>query len=833
MNTFKLLLDGMGEFDTLASHITKGCGYIHTLGVSGSQKSHLIYSLGERKTGKTVVVATDEQEAGRIVKELSFLTCREVLYFPPREYLYYDVDVSNRKSEFSRLKALASLDSSDYIVTTVSALASYTLPVDYYKNYTVNIDMSTSLDMEDFISSLIFIGYKRVSTVESVGQFSVRGSIVDVFSPSGDMPYRIEFWGDDIDSIRTFSFETQLSLESVDKAVICPARELIYTKKEALEVSEKIRKLKNENLNRDAERLISSHYFHSNDKYLPYFYSELPTLFDYLDFQTLYILSEPKELKSKFELWYKEQNEIITSLMDKGLFPRICKGYFITYSDIVKCTSESVGVSMSALSHSTPDISPVEIISLSAKTLRAYTDSADYLVEDIEFWKKNSYRTIVLLSTDTKIRNLKELLSQRGISAVEISDLKRTPDFGEIFIIKGTLERGFEYPSIKTAVVTDGENTSRKHRKISKPKDAKDAIKSFAEISVGDYVVHRTHGVGKYVGINQLEVQGVVRDYIKLKYKGTDCLYVPVEQLDLLYKYSSTEEKSVKLNSLGGTMWHKTVTKVKESVANLAQDMIKLYAERSNIKGHTFPKDTDWQKQFEGDFLYDETPDQLRCIEEVKNDMEQGKCMDRLLCGDVGYGKTEVALRAAFKTVMDGMQVAYLVPTTILASQHFNTFVSRMKEYCINVEMLSRFRTKKQQEQIIAKLKTGEIDVVIGTHRILQKDVEFKSLGLLIIDEEQRFGVGHKEKLKEIKKNVNVLTLSATPIPRTLNMAMMGIRDLSVLASPPNDRAPVQTFVLEYNPIVVQNAIQRELARGGQVYYLYNRVDSIERVAYS
>jgi len=828
MNTFTYLLDGMTEFDAILSHIKKGKGFVHTLGVSGSQKSHLIYSLGEHITAKTVVIAPDEKEAGRIASELSFLCSDAVLYFPPREYMYYDVDVSNRKGEISRLKAISNIKDAKFIVTTISAIASYTLPMEYYDKYTITLDNSSSIDMQQLVSKLIFMGYTRVSMVEAVGQFSVRGSIIDIFPPSSDLPYRIEFWGDDVDSMRLFSPDSQLSSDSVDTAVICPARELVYTAEQSQEAVKKIQKLKNENLLRDIEKFNTRHYFHSNDKYMPIFYSEVPTLVDYMPKDTMYILDEPKELKKRFDVWYKEQNEIITALMDKGLFPRKLGSYFATYTDVVNVCSQSASVSISALSHSAPEIRPSEIISMTAKTLRAYTDSVDYLIEDIEFWKKSGYRITVLLNSDAKIKNITELLYKKGIMASYLENADRTPDFGEVIILKGSLERGFEYPSLKTVVVTDGEQTKKK-RKFTK--NSKDAIKSFEEISVGDYVVHRTHGVGQYVGINQLEVQGVVRDYIKLKYKGTDILYVPVNQLDMLCKYSSTEDKNVKLNSLGGTAWQKTVNRVKESVARLAEDMIKLYAERSQLKGHIFAKDTDWQKQFEGDFLYEETPDQLRCIEEVKVDMEQGKCMDRLLCGDVGYGKTEVALRAAFKCVMDGMQVAYLVPTTILASQHYNTFVSRMKEYCVNVEMLSRFRTKKQQQEIIAKLKTGEIDVVIGTHRLLQKDVDFKSLGLLIIDEEQRFGVGHKEKLVEIKKNVNVLTLSATPIPRTLNMAMIGIRDLSVITSPPSDRLPVQTFVMEYSPIVVQNAIQRELSRGGQVYYLYNRVESIERVA--
>lgn len=830
MNTFSYLLDGMNEFDALCEHVKKSKGYVHTLGASGSQKNHLIYALGEHSTGKVLVIAPDETEAGRTVKELSFLSSDEVLYFPPREYLYYDVDVSNRKAEYSRLGVLSRLGEAKYVVTTPSALASYTLPKDLFEENTIKLTAESSLDMDEFVKKLLYMGYMRVSTVESIGQFSVRGSIIDVFSTGSTMPLRIEFWGDDVDSMRYFDPGTQLSSENTESAYIYPAMELIYTPEQAAKVCEKIRSYKNENLNRDTEKLLHNHYFASNDKYMPLFYDRVSTLLDYFDKDTLCFLSEPKDIKQKFDVWYKEQNEIITTLMEKGLFPRISQGYFITYSDIVKITSAMTGFSLSALSHSTPEVFPSQIISLTARVLRAYIDSVDYLIDDILYWKNRGYRILILLSSEAKIRNLGELLQDKGVVSTEIKSFDKTPDFGEIFLVKGTLERGFEYPSIKTVVVTDGEKASqRKKRKAVA--NAKDAIKSFDELSVGDYVVHRTHGIGQYVGINQLEVQGVIRDYIKLKYKGTDCLYVPVNQMDLLYKYSSTEEKSVRLNSLGGTQWQKTVTKVKENVAHLAEDMIRLYAARSQMKGHVFEKDTDWQKQFENDFIYDETPDQIRCIEEVKADMEQGKCMDRLLCGDVGYGKTEVALRAAFKCVMSGMQVAYLVPTTILASQHYNNFVSRMKEYCINVEMLSRFRTRKQQQEIIAKLKTGEVDVVIGTHRILQKDVQFKSLGLLIIDEEQRFGVGHKEKLKEIKKNVDVLTLSATPIPRTLNMAMIGIRDLSVIASPPTDRSPVQTFVMEYNPIVVQNAIQRELARGGQVYYLYNRVESIERVA--
>jgi len=843
MNTFSYLLDGMDEFDAVVSHIKKGSKLLHSVGVSSSQKSHLIYALSEHVTSKCLIVAPDESKAGRTVKELSFLCSDDVLYFPPREYIFYDVDVSNRKGEYNRLKSLSGIENAKIIVTTVSALSTYTLPYEYFKKYSLNIDMQSTVDMAELISSLIFMGYSRVGTVESVGQFSVRGSIIDVFTPSSENPYRIELWDDEVDSIRQFNAVTQLSEDSAESVLICPARELIYTKEDALENNEKIREMKNENLLRDIERFSQNHYFPSNDKYMPMFYQKkkiakerelkyhIPTVMDYLPDDTLVFFDEPGELASVSSFWCKEQAEIITETMDKGLFPKTKEKYFLEYSDIISLTDSHVSVSFSALSHSVPSARPNKLVSFSSKTLQSYSSNMDYMIDDIFFWQKNGYRIVVLFNSEIKAKNLYDALMDKGIISSLSEDGSRVPEYGEIMILKGSLERGFEYPSIKTVVVTDGEPVVRKKKRREKA-DSKEKIKSFDEISIGDYVVHRTHGVGQYVGINQLEVQGVISDYIKLKYKGTDCLYVPVNQLDLLYKYSAvTEDRSVKLNSLGGTQWNKTVSKVKESVSKLAEDMIRLYAERSSLKGHIFEKDTEWQRQFENDFIYDETDEQLKCIKEVKADMEQGKCMDRLLCGDVGYGKTEVALRAAFKCVMGGMQVAYLVPTTLLAQQHYNTFMSRMKDYCINVEMLSRFRTKKEQQVIIEKLKTGEIDVVIGTHRILQDDVKFKSLGMLIVDEEQRFGVGHKERLKEIKKNVDVLTLSATPIPRTLNMAMIGIRDLSVITSPPQDRHPVQTFVMEYNAAAVKNAIEREISRSGQVYYLYNRVENIERVA--
>ncbi len=832
MNTFSYLLDGMDEFDAVCEHVKSKKGLKHIVGASGSQVSHLVYALGSHTGEKCLVVEPDEAKALKTAKDLSFLFGDDILYFPPRDLIFYDVDVTNRKGELRRLEALSKIGGSKYIVTTIAALLIYTVPKDIFENNIITLKTGEEFDFNKLSDALVYLGYTRVSAVEAKGQFSLRGSIADVFPPSSNVPFRVEFWGDEVDSVRCFNPETQLSERTCDEAVICPARELIYTREKAQNLADEIRKMKNENLLRDAEKLIQSRYFASNDKYMTFIYDGVPTLFDYMGKNDAVFLCEPKELEAKAKVFCEESAEQMFSLAEKGLFPRNGeKNCFLEYSAAVLNFESRAAVSFSSLSHNVPQMKPNEIISLVSKTLKAYNLDLEYLIDDLSYWKSSGYRVVAAMSSDTKIKNLIDALTDKGVAVSRSNDGERVPEFGEICVVKGSLDRGFEYPAIKTVVVTDGEKTANKRHK-HKNVSSKDAIKSFDEIAIGDYVVHRTHGIGQYVGISQLNIQGAIRDYIKLRYQGTDNLYVPVNQLDLLYKYSDSDlEKNVKLNSLGGQQWSRTVAKVKASVAALAEDMIKLYAARSKAKGHVFPKDTEWQKQFENDFLYEETDEQLRCIEEVKSDMEQGKCMDRLLCGDVGYGKTEVALRAAFKCVMDGLQVAYLVPTTLLASQHFETFRARMKDYCINVEMLSRFRNKKEQQAIIEKLKKGEVDVIIGTHRLLQKDIEFKSLGLLIIDEEQRFGVGHKEKLKEIKNNVDVLTLSATPIPRTLNMAMIGIRDLSVITNPPKNRYPVQTFVMEYNRVAVRNAIEREIARGGQVFYLYNRVESIERAA--
>ncbi len=831
MSGFGEILGSSAEFISVIESVKSGKCPVHVTGMTGSQKSHFIYSLCAALGKKCIVVTYDEAEAGRISSDLSFLFCRDAFVFKNKDYVFYNIDASSHTAEISRLRTLAAMEAGASVVTTIEAVSRFTIPPKELKRCTITINSDSVVDSGSLANQLVAMGYQRTSAVEGEGTFSIRGSIIDVFSPCMSNPVRIDLFDDEVDSIREFDPATQVSIENIPSCTIIPVREIVYDFGKAQEVAATIRRLKNENLIADAEKLEQNARFQSLDKYMPYFYDRIYTLFDYADSDTIVFIDEAKQLQERSRIFYGEHSETLTDLLGKGIFPRHKMSYMLDYGEVIAAAQSHMMVSVSSLSHSCPMFAPRALAGITAKSLNNYTGKAEFLFDDLKFWKKNGYRIIIVINGEAKLKTVHSALQDAGIESSFASSANSLPEYGQIYLTCGKLCKGFEYPTVKTVVISDGDTSKSAPRRKLPKANSRDVIKSFEDLEKGDYVVHRTHGVGRYVGIAQLVVENVTKDYLKIKYNGSDILYVPTNQLDFLHKYTDGEGAKVKLNSLGGTQWHKTVERVKSSVAELAQNLIDLYAERSQLSGHVFAPDTPWQKEFEEKFIYDETDDQLRCISEVKADMEQGKCMDRLLCGDVGYGKTEVAMRAAFKCVMEGMQVAYLVPTTILARQHYNNFAARLGEYAMNVDMLSRFRTKKQQEKTVAGMRSGGVDVVIGTHRLLQKDVKFKNLGLLIVDEEQRFGVGHKERLKEIKKDVNVLTLSATPIPRTLNMAMVGIRDLSVLSEPPGDRYPVQTFVMEYNEAVVVNAIRREMERRGQVYYLYNRIDGIERAA--
>ena len=685
--------------------------------------------------------------------------------------------------------------------------------------------------------------------VEGKGQFSLRGGILDVFPTCSSYPYRIELFGDEIESIRTFNIESQRSIEKVKSVNIFPAKEIVLTD-EALEYGreklksefeeiedkdkdkdrvEKLRKILNKNL----ESLEETCSFETIDSYLNYFSKKTESLFDYFN-DYYFIMDNVQRCEGKLNSTYIEFEENFTAFSQRGdIFPGQ-GGLLLNKEEILGSFSEQKIIFLESLSQNNNWLRPITKIDISQSTLTNYQGQLDLLIDDISRKKSEEYKTLILSGTRARGERLVDTLRDRGIES-SYKDSVDKINFGEVVITFGNQLKGFEYPNYKICVISDKEVFGEAKRKLKTKNKSKQKgiakIKSFAELKPGDYVVHANHGIGVYKGIKQIDVAGHKRDYLDIVYDKGDKLYVPVEQLDLIQKYVGSEGKFPKINKLGGTEWQKAKAKARKSINEIAEDLVKLYATRATVRGYKFSKDTQWQKQFEDEFPYEETPDQLTSLEEIKSDMESDKPMDRLLCGDVGYGKTEVAVRAAFKCVMDGKQVAFLVPTTILAEQHYKNMKNRFSDFPIKVDMVSRFRTTKQQKETLQRLKEGNVDILIGTHRIVSKDIQFKDLGLLIIDEEQRFGVKQKEKIKNLKKNVDVLTLSATPIPRTLHMSLTGVRDISVIETPPEERYPVQTYVVEQNDQLIRDAILREVGRDGQVYFVYNRVEDIDRMA--
>lgn len=837
---FSNVLESYDEYKRLYENINNTP--VSVAGVVDSAQAQLIYQLSYGK--KAFVLAYSDMEAKTTLSDLKFFD-ENVIYFPPKEYVFYNIDASAKDAERERLSVLKNIYQKEdiIVVTSVEALLSYTLPKERFYENIIKIKIGDDCDTEEISRKLSEMGYTKDDIVEGIGQFSVRGGIIDIFSPGYKNPVRIELFDTEVDSVRFFDSFSQRSLENVSEVEIIPCLEVIYSKEETEELisslKNEIKKLSKrkgdyeklkETLVADIENLRENGTMTAIDRYIPMIYKGIPTLADYIEKEDFVFLIEPKRIAERVKTLSWEEGEMIASFTENGILLGGKTGYFGDYRDIKEKISLCRLVSLNPINHSNIDYKYNAIFDFSTRTTVNFHGKVEYLYEDLKRWIKQEYTVLILASSRNKGENLAGSIRDKGIPCSYIGD---SEEFNpkEVSVLKGELKKGFEYPDIKFVIISDKEIfNSAKSRRTGKNKN-KDRIKAYTDINPGDYVVHQSHGIGQYMGINKMQVNGVTKDYLKIQYHGTDVLYVPVEQMDYLYKYIGSTEKKVKVNSLGGTDWSKTKAKVKKSTDDMAKQLVELYAKRESMKGHAFSEDTPWQRDFEDTFLFQETEDQLRSIEEVKGDMEKIRPMDRLLCGDVGYGKTEVALRAAFKAVTDSKQVAYLCPTTILAMQHFNTFSKRMENFPIKVEMLSRFRTPKQQAEILKKLKTGEIDVIIGTHRLIQKDVEFHDLGLLVIDEEQRFGVADKEKLKELKKDVDVLSMTATPIPRTLHMAMISVRDMSVLEEPPENRYPVATYVLEHDDGVIFDAIRRELARGGQVFYLYNRVRGIYSVA--
>ncbi|MDT8715740.1 transcription-repair coupling factor [Clostridium sp. 19966] len=820
-------------------------------GLSESSRTYLINGIFEEADKSIFVITSSDVECRNLYEDISFFT-PNVFYFPSKEVVFYNVYAISGDLRWERLKVIKEMLNSNkkIIVTSMDALASSYIPVELYKKYTFNISVGDVLQIQEFAHKLVQCGYERMDMVDGKGQFSIRGGIIDVFPPTYSVPFRIELFDDEVDSIRSFNTESQRSIEKVDNIEIFPAKEIIletenikngmdninkdfqkalkgFKEREEKEAYEKLNNYISENL----ELLEHNSGFETIDSFLPYFYDKSSDFYDYIK-DSLIVIDDMQKCKGKLDSLYFEFEQNYTSFLERGDILPLQSRLLVNKEDMLNRLLHNKLLVMSSIGRGQSDFSPREIVEFSEITLHNYHGQLEILINDIKEKKKEGYKILILSGTRPRGERLTNTLREQGIESAykdKVDSIKP----GEVVITFGNQLKGYEYPELKLCVISDKEVFGESKRKTSRkiPQKGVGKIKSFTELKLGDYVVHSNHGIGVYKGIKQLEVDGLKRDYLEISYDDDDKLYVPVEQMDFVQKYIGSEGKSPKVNKLGGSEWIKAKSKVKKSINEIAESLVKLYAERSTVRGYSFSSDTVWQKQFEEEFPYEETPDQLTSLEDIKKDMESDKPMDRLLCGDVGYGKTEVAVRAAFKSVMDGKQVAILVPTTILAEQHYNNMVKRFSDFPVRIDMISRFRTTTQVKETLKNVKSGEVDILIGTHRILQKDVEFKDIGLLVVDEEQRFGVTHKEKIKNFKKNIDVLTLSATPIPRTLHMSLTGVRDISVIETPPEERYPIQTYVVEYNDQLIKDAILREIGRGGQVYFVNNRVENINAMA--
>ena len=823
-------------------------------GVSQICRSHLIAALMRESGRPALIVCQDDMAAQRIQAELAAFLGESAPVLPSRELTFYDAAGVSREWEQKRLRLLYGLASGTVrtLIASVDALCLRTMPREVLYGACVTLRTGTEYDLDELTARLTRAGYSRTSLVEGAGQFALRGGILDVYSPAFDQPVRAEFFGDELDAMGFFDPITQRRTENTDEAVLLPVAETIAAlhpdgieglcgELEALIARQKRRKTPNEALMQtlaaDVERLRNGAAFAAADRYLSLIYPQKVTAANYISKDAAVFFCDHGNLVRAAKARAEDLGLSLDSFLESGKLAGELCDFMDSPEELAECFTQSGVIYFdSFLSARFPEsLPPKRIFSITAKQLPGYGGNLETAVQDLKHYAKNDFGCLVLCGGQRRGEILKGMLAEQGVDALLAFPAKTLPQAGQILLTDGSLPAGLEYPELKLAVLTEGQLMARQPAKKARPKKATNRRKldSFTDLTPGDLVVHEHHGIGRYVGMEQMKVDGAVKDYVKIAYQGTDCLYVPATQLDLVSKYigGSGEDAPVRLNKLGGDQWQKAKAKAKAAAKDLAKGLIQLYAARKRLPGFAFAADSPWQQEFEESFEYAETDDQLRCIDEIKHDMESPAPMDRLLCGDVGFGKTEVALRAAMKCILDGKQVAILVPTTVLAQQHYVTATSRFGSFPVTVDVLSRFRTPAQQKKTLFDLESGKIDLIIGTHKLLQKSVRFKDLGLLIIDEEQRFGVTHKERLKEISRGVDVLTLSATPIPRTLNMALSGLRDMSTIEEPPQDRYPVQTFVLEHNERLLDDAIRRELERGGQVYYLHNRIENIDRCA--
>lgn len=842
-------LNDIPEYRSLLAAIDNGACPAAFSGLSAVHRAHFAAGIRQELNRPVVVVCADEGEAERMARDLAALSGEAVRTLSAREFTFHNAAVVSRQYEHRRLSTLRALAAGEcpLLVCTVESILQRTIPKTLLTQAAQVLRMGERHDLGELAGTLAAAGYTRCEQVEGVGQFALRGGILDFFSPAHPKPVRVEFFGDEIDAMGLFDPDTQRRIENLGAAEILPAAEVLpqFTPGgyggllEGLDrlISQAKRRKGSETLvqtlEEDRERLAASTAFPAMDRYIALIYPVMATAADYFPEDAVVVLSESPRVAERGKSYLWQLGEDAKALMERGELAGELADFARTFEELTEVLADWPVCYLDAFTSSRYPQRPRTLLNLLTKQLPSYGASLETAVSDLAHYVSDGFRTVVLVSSEQRALNLQALLREQKMTTAVDFQLHELPGYGKAVIAVGGLTAGMEYPVGRFAVLTEGQSLLGKKRR-SKPVTNRQKLGSYADLSPGDLVVHEHHGVGRFLEMTKMTVDGVQKDYVKIAYAGADVLYVPATQLDLVSKYIGSGEdaqETRKLSRLGGTDWEKAKTRAKKAVKDLAKGLIQLYAERQRQPGFAFSPDSPWMKEFEDEFEYAETDDQLRCIAEIKQDMEQARPMDRLLCGDVGYGKTEVAFRAIMKCVLDGKQAAILVPTTVLARQHYLTAKQRFAKYPVEIDVVSRFRTQTQMKDTLRRLEQGGIDLLIGTHRLFQKDVKFKDLGLLVIDEEQRFGVQHKEKLKELSKQVDVLTLSATPIPRTLNMALSGIRDMSTLEEPPMDRQPVQTYVLEHDWGVLSDAMRRELERGGQVYYLHNRVETITRTA--
>ena len=854
MEKLLAILKNIPEFKQLLSSVNQGDSAAVT-GIGQINRSHLIAALHKEMNRPLVIICQDDIAAKRMQEELKCFLGDTPQVLPCRELTLYDAAVVSRAWEQKRLRQLFDLASGQTPIQifTWESLSQRTMPPATLLRAAFRLETGKEYPIDELLTRLTASGYSRCAMVEGPGQFAVRGGILDIYSPAADRPVRAEFFGDELDTMGYFDPDTQRRTDNIDELVILPVGETqprlheggiegLCADLNRLIARQKRRKNINEalitTLTKDLEKYENGLQNPASDRYMALIYPEMATAMDYIPENAILAICDQSNLRRSARNRSDEMGMQLDSLLQGGLLAGELCDYVCQWEDFCAALQGRTTVYFDAFGGTSypEECPPKVLLPMVAKQLPSYGGNLDTAASDLTHYQKMEYASLVLCGSRRRAELLKEMLSAKGLSALLCIPLTTMPKSGQILLAEGTLPYGMEYPDFKLAILSEGQLISKtvpKRKTSKKTATNRQKLNSFTDLSPGDLVVHENYGIGRFIAMEQIRVDGAIKDYVKIAYQGSDTLFVPATQLDLVGKYigGGGEDANVRLNKIGSDAWQKTKTKARKAAKDMAGELIQLYAARKRQEGFAFAADSPWQKEFEDNFPYPETDDQLRCIADIKHDMESPTPMDRLLCGDVGFGKTEVALRAVMKAIMDGKQAAILVPTTVLAQQHYQTAVSRFRGFPVNIDVLSRFRTPAQQKKTVANLKAGSVDLIIGTHKLLQKTIEYKDLGLLIIDEEQRFGVSHKERLKEISKGVDVLTLSATPIPRTLNMALSGIRDMSTIEEPPADRYPVQTFVLEHNNAIIDDAIRREVERGGQVYYLHNRVETIDQCA--